>query len=168
MPIMPGDNPAIMAVGTPNVDEHDGTCKIPSKRDIPITTGTTLTPCRSEGSRARRGYSGRPVIDPVSVWGRVGRCALTKIPACRLKISASEGRSSGGEEWGGGVTSSSSLSSSSSSSSLLWIWARREFPPPVPLLPPGQCSSPVSFASVPVVICCRHGRPPISPHPQVR
>jgi hypothetical protein len=48
------------------------------------------------------------------------------------------------------------------------IWAQRECPPPAPLPPPGQRSNPISFASVPVALHCRHGWPPASPHPQVR
>jgi hypothetical protein len=91
--------------------------KPPSKRDIPITTGTTLTPYMSRDTSARQGCGGGPVDDLVSVRGCFDHCEPTEIPTCRLKMSPSEGRSLGGEEWGGGVTSPSSPSSFSSSSS---------------------------------------------------
>jgi hypothetical protein len=48
------------------------------------------------------------------------------------------------------------------------IWGQREFPPPTTLPPLRRWFSPVSFASVPTTICCRHSWPPISPLPQVR
>jgi hypothetical protein len=90
------DGPAIMVMATPAAGEHGRTCKTPTKRDIPITTGTTLTPYRSGDTRARRGCGGGPVNDPLSVQGHVGRHTQMEIPACRLKISPSEGWPSGG------------------------------------------------------------------------
>jgi hypothetical protein len=109
------DGPTVMAVGTRAANEHSGTCKTLSRLDIPITTGTTLTPCRLGGTSSRQGYCGGPVTDPVSIRGRVGRHLPMEIPSCQLKISPSEGMSLGGGEWGGEVTSPSSPSSSFSS-----------------------------------------------------
>jgi hypothetical protein len=54
------DDPAIMA---PAASEHCRTCKTSSKQDIPITTGTTLTPCRSGDTSAWQGSGGGPVDD---------------------------------------------------------------------------------------------------------
>jgi hypothetical protein len=94
-------DPVIMAVATPAAGENGGTYKTPSKRDIPITTNTTLTPYRSGDTSAWWGYGGEPVNDLVSVRGRFGWHALTENPACWLKMPPSEGRSSSNGEWGG-------------------------------------------------------------------
>jgi hypothetical protein len=89
---------AIVAVAAPTASEDSGNCKTPSKYAIPITTCIAFVPYRSGDTNARCGCGGGPVGDMVS--------------ACRLKMSLSEGRSTGGREWGGGVTSPSSPSSS--------------------------------------------------------
>jgi hypothetical protein len=142
------DGPTIMVVATPAAGEHGGTYKTPSKQDIPITVGPTLTPYRSGDTSARWGCSGGPVNDPISVQDHFSRHAPTEIPACGLKMSPSEGRSSGNGEWGGGVISPSSPFCHPLHHPLLRIRARSEFPPPVPLRPPDRRSSLVSFASV--------------------
>jgi hypothetical protein len=61
----------------------------------------------------RRGFGGGLVDGLVSIRGHFGRRVPTEIPACGLKMSQCERRSSGGGEWRGGVTSTSSSSSSS-------------------------------------------------------
>jgi hypothetical protein len=76
------DGPAIMAVITPAAGEHGGTLKTPSKRDILITTITTLTLYRSGDTSASRGCAGRLVDDPVSDQGRLSRRTPTEIPTC--------------------------------------------------------------------------------------
>jgi hypothetical protein len=78
---------------------------------------TTLIPYRSKDTSARADYTDGSIYGPVSVRGHFSRRAPTEIPACWLKRSPSEGRSSGGGEWGGGVTSPLSSPSSYSSSS---------------------------------------------------
>jgi hypothetical protein len=101
----------------------------------------------------------------VSIWEHFGWPTSIEIPACRLKMSPSEGRSSGGREWGGGVTSNSFPSSSSSSLS------------PFEDLGSDEVSSSRALAFVQAalhsrLLCLRahslyyrHGWPPVSPHP---
>jgi hypothetical protein len=69
------DDPSIMTVATPVADEDGRTYKTLSKQDIPITTSTTLTTCRSRDTSAIWGTTSRLVDDPVSVRGRFNRCA---------------------------------------------------------------------------------------------
>jgi hypothetical protein len=61
-----------MAMTTPADGENGRTCKTPSKRDVPITTDTTLTPYRLGDNSARRGCGGGPVDDPVFGRGHFG------------------------------------------------------------------------------------------------
>jgi hypothetical protein len=117
------------------VSEDGMTYKIPSKQDIPVTTSTTLTPYRSRDTSARWGCGSGTVDNPVSIWGQLGRHALTKIPAWWLKMSPSEGRSSGDRERGGGLTSPPLCLHPTLCRPLLRIQARREFPPPPPQCP---------------------------------
>jgi hypothetical protein len=65
-------DPTFMAVATPTADEHGRTCKTPSKRYIPVTNGTTLTPYRLGDTSTRQGYGDGPVDDPVSIRGHFG------------------------------------------------------------------------------------------------
>jgi hypothetical protein len=66
-PTFDEDSPTIKVVATLAAGENGGTCKTRSKRDIPITTDTTLTPWRSGDTSARWGCGGWPVDDPVSI-----------------------------------------------------------------------------------------------------
>jgi hypothetical protein len=67
----------------------------------------------SEDINARPDYGG----SLVTIQDYFSQREPMETPACWLKRSPSEGRSSRGGEWGGGVTSASSMSLSSSSSS---------------------------------------------------
>jgi hypothetical protein len=69
----------------------------PSKFAIPITTNATLIPCRSKDTSVRLNCGCGLVDGLVSAQSRFSRCAPTGIPACWLKRSLSEGRSSGRE-----------------------------------------------------------------------
>jgi hypothetical protein len=89
------DSPVIIVMAAPAAGEHGEACKTPSKRDIPVTTGTILRPCGLGDTNAWWGYGSGPVNGPVSIWGHVGWRAPMKFPSCWLKISPSEGRSSG-------------------------------------------------------------------------
>jgi hypothetical protein len=108
--------------------------KPPSKRDIPVTTSTILTPCKSGDTSTRRGCGDEPVHDPVSIRGCFGRCVPMEIPTCQLKMSPSEGRTSDG-----GVTSPPLHLHHPLRRPLPRIQARREFPPPPP---PRPCRHP--------------------------
>jgi hypothetical protein len=61
-----------MVVATLVTSENGRTCKTPSKQDIPITTGTTLTPYMLGDTSARQSCGGGPVDDPASVRGHFG------------------------------------------------------------------------------------------------
>jgi hypothetical protein len=118
-----------------------GPTKPPSKGDIPVATGTTLTPYRLGDTSARWGYGGGLADESISVRGHFSQCTPTEIPTCRMKMSPSEGRSSYGGDWGGGVTSLSSLSSCSSSS-----------------FPPKDSGSEGVSSPLPPHLCCRSGK----------
>jgi hypothetical protein len=89
-----------MTVVTPTAGEDVEICKTPSKQNILVTTSTTLTPCRLGDTSARQGCGGRPIDDPVSVRCQFSWRVSMKIPACWVKMSPSERRTSGGREWG--------------------------------------------------------------------
>jgi hypothetical protein len=157
--------PMRTAAATPTAGKDSETYKTPNKWSIPVTTGTTVIPRGWGDTSARRGYDGGLVDGLVSVRGRFGRHPSMEIPACRLNMSPHDGRSIGSGEWGGGATSPALHLHPLLHRPLPRIQARREFPPLAPLQPHGWRSRPISFASVPTIICCRHGWPPASQNP---
>jgi hypothetical protein len=127
-----------------------------------------LIPYRSKYTYARADCGGGPNDAPIPVRGHFVWRAPTEIPACWLKRSPSEGRSSGGVEGREGVISPSSFSSSSSSLSSPEYPGSEGVSPPALLQPPERHSEAASFASVPATFHYRSNWPPISLHPGVR